>query len=70
MPGGHRDAGRPASGEVHRRGGERRALHGVCRGGTPRDHGKPRVPEHRRDGRPERPARNAQGDRALEGEGD
>ena len=69
LPGRHRHAGSAAAREVRRQARARRQFHAVHRAGDARAHGGARLPQARGDDRPRRPARSAQGRRALEGQG-
>ncbi|CAD9224135.1 putative Uncharacterized 50.6 kDa protein in the 5\\'region of gyrA and gyrB [Burkholderia cenocepacia] len=69
VPGRRRDAGPGAACEVQGPARARRELLLLRRRGSARDHGATRRREVRRPDRPRRPARHAQGHRALEGEG-
>ncbi len=69
LPGRHRHPGSAAAGKIRRQAGARRELHALHRRGGPRAHGAARFPHRGGDDRPRRPARAAQGHRALEGEG-
>ena len=69
LPGRHRHPEPEAPREVPRAGRARRQLLPVHRPGSARADGPARLPDHRRDDRPQRPARHAEGARPLQGEG-
>ena len=69
LPGRHRHPEPEAAREVPRPGRARRQLLPVHRPGSARADGPARLPDDRRDDRPQRPARHAPGARPLQGQG-
>ena len=69
VPGRHRHAEPDAARAVLRQGRVRRELHDVRRRGSPRDHGRTRLPHDGRDDRPRGVPRHSRGGRPLEGVG-
>ena len=69
LPGRHRHPEPRAAPEFPRQGRARRQLLRVHRPGSARADGPARLPIDRRDGRPQRPARDAPGRRSLQGQG-
>ena len=67
LPRRRRHAGSGAAQALHRRPAVRGQLHELRGPGSPRAHGPARLPDLRGDGRPLRAARDAPGDRPLEG---
>ena len=69
LPGRRRDPGSGAAQALHRPARARHQLFLLRRRGSPRDHGRARLPHLQRDGRPDPDARPVDAGGALEGQG-